>query len=162
MLAAEHADAIQRFAPDGTFAALAGIALPPPSDAGRGYGTFAVRLTLELAFRNLQLARVYVRPPGGDIAAGRTLQKFGFNREGESGVAEPNVATGWVLTRDAWIVHRDRPVFAALHPDLRAILEAELAAGNEVADGVVYTEPNDPHWWKADYTSRSPRHTLAC
>jgi hypothetical protein len=29
-------------------------------------------------------------------------------------------------------------------------------------DGVVYTEPNDPHWWKADYSSRSPRHILAC
>jgi len=28
--------------------------------------------------------------------------------------------------------------------------------------GIVYTEPNDPHWWKADYTSSAPRHTLAC
>jgi hypothetical protein len=29
-------------------------------------------------------------------------------------------------------------------------------------DGVSYTEPNDPHWWKADYSSKSPRHVLAC
>ena len=75
---------------------------------------------------------------------------------------------------------------ALLHPALRAILDAELAAGNEVAEtgggwpdpdsvfvrlrdpfrtkpsplppNVVYTEPNDPHWWKADYgTVSSPR-----
>src|SRR5687768_15340127 len=35
MLAGEHADAIQRFAADETFAARAGVACPPPADAGR-------------------------------------------------------------------------------------------------------------------------------
>ena len=242
-LAAEHAEAIQRFAADEAFAALVGVACPPPPDAGRqmierteaervagtsfwsividrreakgvaaligpygaepqllawidpaargyGYGTLAVRMTLELAFRNLQLARVHVRAPAGDIATDRTLEPFGFMVVDEPGVAQPNVASRWVLARDAWIAHRNGPVLAALHPDLRVILDAELAAGNEVVetgggwpdadslfvrlrdpfrttpsrlpDGVVYTEPNDPHWWKADYTSRSPRHTLAC
>ena len=243
VLAAEHAEAIQRFAADETFAALVGVACPPPPDAGRrmierteaervagtsfwsividrreakgvaalidpygaeprleawidpavrghGYGTLAVRLTLDLAFRNLQLARVHVRAPGADLATDRTLQTFGFTMVDESSGGGPNVPARWVLTRDAWIAHRDGPVLAALHPDLRVILDAELAAGNEVVetgggwpdadslfvrlrdsfrttpsplpDGVVYTEPNDPHWWKADYTSRSPRHTLAC
>lgn len=37
-----------------------------------------------------------------------------------------------------------------------------LARPPVLPDGVTYTEPGDPHWWMADYTTRSPRHILAC
>ena len=236
MLGAEHADAIQRFAADSTFAKITNIAQPPPEGAGaefvqrtgaqrlagdgywnavvdggdtkgvsalvgaytgtpmllvwiepasrlHGYGTLAVRLGLEFAFRNLQLAQVSANVGGDDDATHHTLAKFGFVRSADS--------AAYRLTRGDWIAHRDRPALARLHPALRAILDAELAAGNQVAEtgggwpdrdsvfvrlrepfrtkpsplpaGVVYTEPNDPHWWKADYgTVASPRHILAC
>lgn len=159
-----------------------------------GYGSLGVRLTLDFAFRNLQFQRVHAAAKTGDPAAERTLAKFGFTRtEGATHdtawLATSDVST-FSVTRAAWLAHRDRPAIAALHPALRAILEAELAAGNEIAEtgggwpdadsvfvrlrdpfrtrptalpaGIVYTEPNDPHWWKADYTSQSPRHILAC
>lgn len=79
---------------------------------------------------------------------------------------------------------------ARLCPELRVLLEAELAAGNCVADtgpglqgadsvivvlgsafraqpkvlppGVEYREINDPHWWKAEYFHPATRHVLAC
>jgi len=148
----------------------------------RGYGELALRLGLEFAFRNLQLAHVHVTADVGDSAQLALLRKFGF--------APSQLAGEYDLTRDDWKSYRDRPALAKLHPALRAILEAELAAGNEVAEtgggwpdpdsvfvrlrhpfrtrpsplpaGVVYTEPNDPHWWKANYSSASPRHILAC
>ena len=157
-----------------------------PSARRRGYGTLALRLALEFAFRNLQRAGVHVVVAPNDEAAERTIAPFGFVALAESG---PH-GRRWELTRAQWVAARDRPALAKLHPDLRAILAAELAAGNEVIEtgggwpdadsvfvrlrdpfrtkpaslptGIVYTEPNDPHWWKADYTSEAPRHTLAC
>jgi len=159
-----------------------------PGSRRRGYGTLAVRLALDFAFRNLQLAHVVASADRDDAAHVHTLAKFGF----VPGDAAPDHGlTEYRLTRDDWIAHRDRPALAKLHPALRAILDAELAAGNQVAEtgggwpdpdsifvrlrdpfrtkpsplptGVVYTEPNDPHWWKADYgTVSSPRHILAC
>ena len=150
-----------------------------------GYGALAMRMILDFAFRNLQLAHVKAASPGDDAAAARTLERFGFSQ-----TASRVAPAESVLTRAAWIENRDAPALARLHPDLRVLLDAELAAGNEVEetgggwpdpdsvfvrlrdsfrakpaslpDGVVYTELNDPHWWKADYTTRSPRHTLAC
>jgi len=241
MLAAEHADTLQRFAADPMLAALMDVSLPPPPDAGsafitrttneraagasfwsvvvdrneakgiaavtdpydtnphvhvwidpsarrHGYGALALRMTIEFAFRNLQLQRVFVASSAADDASTALLDRAGFSRLSDRSTAEPNVAR-WSLTRPAWLAHRDRPALVALHRDLRTILDAELAAGNEVLetgggwpdpdsvfvrlrdpfrtkpslpDGVVYTEPNDPHWWKADYSSSSPRHVLAC
>lgn len=246
LLAAEHADAVQRFAEDPSLASMTGMPYPPPPGAGaamiarttddrlagtaywyavvdgrtlagiaallgpytddaqvrawidpavrrRGYGELAVRMVLDYAFRNIQLRRVGAVAPTGDIAAARTLAKFGFtteNAEPDGAPLAPNAETRYAITRTEWVAHRDRPAIAALHPDLRAILDAELAAGNEIAesgggwpdedsifirlrdqfrttpsplpDGVTYTEPNDPHWWRADYSSRAPRHILAC
>jgi len=76
-----------------------------------------------------------------------------------------------------------------LHPELQEILDLELKAGNlvleasrdwpepgsvfitlrqpfhqkyEVRDPVQYDEPNDPHYWQADYSCGKPRHILAC
>jgi hypothetical protein len=79
---------------------------------------------------------------------------------------------------------------ARLCPELRALLDAELAAGNKVAEcgigvngstaplvllaspfrarpdalpvGVEYREVNDPHWWKAEYFHTPTKHCLAC
>ena len=73
---------------------------------------------------------------------------------------------------------------------LRALLDAELAAGNRVVEtstgwpkpasvfvmlekpfkarppalpgGVIYNDVNDPHWWKADYFHEATGHGLAC
>ena len=159
-----------------------------PAARRRGYGAFALRMILEFTFTNLQLARVHAFGPTEDIAVGRTLSRAGFTATDAFEPSTPNATRHWALTRAEWTEHRDRPALAALHADLRTILEAELAAGNEVAetgrgwpdpdsvfvrlrhpfrtkptlpDGIAYTEPNDPHWWKADYSSRSPRHTLA-
>jgi len=240
LLAAEHADAVQRFAADPVFARMAGIAQPTAAQAGadmiartaeervggtaywsaimdrgdvkgvevlrrpyaddaevcvwidpasrrNGYGELAVRTVLEFAFRNLQRSSVTAVIPAGDVAAERALAKFGFT----PAPAMPNGRGRVELGRADWIAHRDRPAITALRADLRAILDAELAAGNEVAESgggwpdrdsifirlrdpfrtnpsplpadLVYTEPNDPHWWKADYSSRTPpRHILAC
>ena len=77
-----------------------------------------------------------------------------------------------------------------LCPELRELLNAELAAGNSVvgyraglyaADavlvllakafcappkdmpaGVEYREVNDPHWWKAEYFRPATKHCIAC
>ncbi len=79
---------------------------------------------------------------------------------------------------------------AELCPELRTLLEAELAAGNRISDthkgsptpdaiyvalampfklapevlprGVVFREVNDPHWWKAQYEHVPTRHLLVC
>jgi RimJ/RimL family protein N-acetyltransferase len=151
----------------------------------RGYGHLATRLGLDFVFRNLQRAHVVTNADGTDPAQGYLLEKFGFARELD---ANPD-RRRFHLTRANWIAHRDGPALARLHPALRVILDAELAAGNEVAEtgggwpdsdsvfvrlrepfrtkpdplppGVIYTEPNDPHWWRADYSSVSPRHILA-
>ncbi len=88
-----------------------------------------------------------------------------------------------------WRAWRAAPALAVLHPALQAILAAELAAGNEVLEtgqgwpdpdsvfvrlrrpfrglpqplpvGVSFHELNDPHWWKAELTTQTPRHILA-
>ena len=153
----------------------------------QGYGALAARLGLEFAFRNLRLAHVDTHADSEDPAQRGLLVKFGF---AAAGAGSTGGSALFRLTRDEWRAHRDRPAVARLHPALRTILEAELAAGNEVVEtgggwpdtdsvfvrlrdpfrtkpsplpaGVVYTEPNDPHWWKADYSSTSPRHILAC
>ena len=134
---------------------------------------------LDVAFQNLQRDRVRADASPDDVASQRLLARLGFASTGET--AE--------LTRQLWQEARNRPALGALHPSLSAILATELAAGNEVAElhtgwpdadsvfvrlrqpfahrpsnlpaGVQYKELNDPHWWKAEYTSENPRHILA-
>jgi RimJ/RimL family protein N-acetyltransferase len=146
----------------------------------KGYGTFGVRMMGELAFRNLGVAQIRA-VAGPEAAEHRVLEKNGF---------EASTGSRFEVSREGWQEFRDAPALAALHPDLKTLLVAELVTGNEVLetgggwpdpdsvfvrlkhpfmarppvlpDGVVYTEPGDPHWWKADYTTRSPRHILAC
>jgi hypothetical protein len=84
----------------------------------------------------------------------------------------------------------DQAALAALCPELRAILDAELAAGNTIAEvsrgsgkpdavyvalrrpfqcrqltmppGVAFREINDPHWWKAEYEHAATGDLLVC
>lgn len=74
---------------------------------------------------------------------------------------------------------------AALCPELKAILDAELAAGNEVlatleawgsivmlaqhfrvkheiGGRVTFIEVNDPHYWKSQYSVKELDQHLAC
>ena len=74
-----------------------------------------------------------------------------------------------------------------LCPELRQIVNSELASGNEIIDtsagwpkagaifvllkkpfashdlppGVVYRDVNDPHWWKAEYAHEASGHMIA-
>jgi hypothetical protein len=84
----------------------------------------------------------------------------------------------------------DQNAIAAFCPELRGILDAELAAGNTIAEasrgvgkptavhialrrpfltqqpslplGVTYREINDPHWWKAEYEHAGSGDRLVC
>jgi RimJ/RimL family protein N-acetyltransferase len=161
-----------------------------------GYATFGVRMTLEFAFQSLRLERVNAGVQETNVGARRVLERHGFERTAPASQSDAASAPGdepravYAILRTRWIELRDNPAVARLHPGLRAILDAELAAGNEVLetgsgfpdpesvfvrlrhpfrtrpsplpDGLVYSEPNDPHWWMADYSSRSPRHILSC
>lgn len=143
----------------------------------QGHGSFTMQRVLELAFENLRRDRVVAR--GGDEAASAFLTRLGFGQAGGE----------FVLTRRQWEEARHRPALDALHPSLRPILAAELAAGNEIAEsrmdwpapqsvfirlrreflaklgelpaGVQFTRLDDPHWWAAEYSAGNPRHTIA-
>jgi hypothetical protein len=163
---------------------------------GKGNATFAVNRVLEFAFQNLQLERVRSRASVTSAACQHVLEKLGFQAlhaeprgDAALGLSDRREAF-YEITRQQWQEARNRPALAALHPSLKPILEAELAAGNEVAElstgwpdpdsvfvrmrkpfrthptplpeDVAYNEPNDDHWWKADYGTRAPRHVLAC
>ncbi|CAG0987815.1 hypothetical protein ARNL5_02982 [Anaerolineae bacterium] len=83
----------------------------------------------------------------------------------------------------------DPAALGDLCPELRSLLEAELAAGNRVTDadrgcfspdavfvllerpftreptlpeGVVRVEVNDPHWWRVEYRHTVTGHVIAC
>lgn len=83
----------------------------------------------------------------------------------------------------------DDPRLTALHPFLRQIVSAELAAGNSIREigedwpeprgilirlakpfsqdyspipaGVQFASINDPHWWNSEYFCGAPRQTVA-
>lgn len=250
LLAAEHADAIQRLAADPAIAATTRIPHPYPANGarlfieqqiaarmagtawtfaildrrelvglcgvqdvraaggpelgywigkpywGKGYASFGVKMVLEFVFTNLQLERVRAFAHDHNTASRRVLEKNGFHLLGLAPNRDPAIRPAdaiiaeYGLTRTRWREARDGSVLARLHPALRAILVAELAAGNEVAetgggwpdpdsvfvrlrdpfharpdplpDGLTYNESGDPHWWRADYCSLAPRHILAC
>ena len=139
---------------------------------GHGNGSFLVRHVLEFAFENLKLEQVTATG-----ACLRLVSQFGVLADGQG------------LTRQEWHAARAKSVRDSLHPSLIPIFDAEMAAGNEVAElrtgwpdvdsvfvrlrqffltgrrdvpaDVTFTELNDPHWWKAEYSSAKPRHILA-
>jgi [ribosomal protein S5]-alanine N-acetyltransferase len=163
---------------------------------GNGYATFAVGMVLQFAFFNLRLTHIRATALQTNAASRRVLEKNAFQFVRLEPHRDPLLKRPqepqavYEITRQLWTAARDRPALASLHPALKQLLTAELAAGNEIAetgggwpdpdsifvrlrhpfrarptalpDGVVYTELNDPHWWKADYSSKSPRHVLAC
>ena len=163
---------------------------------GKGYATFAVKMVLEFAFQNLRLKRVPAFALETNAASRRVLEKSGFELLRLAPHDDPLLKSPseqvavYQITRERWFELRASPALAALHPALAAILRAELAAGNEVAEtqadwpdrgglfvrlrhpfrarptpvpaGVRYAEPNDPHGWKAEYSTLSPRHLLVC
>jgi RimJ/RimL family protein N-acetyltransferase len=101
----------------------------------------------------------------------------------------PERLAHYEITAALWRDSVNQRALSALHPALVDLLRAELAAGNEIVEtgggwpdpdsvfvrvrypfrarpdslpgGVQYLELNDPHWWKAEYNTRSPRHILA-
>ena len=96
-----------------------------------------------------------------------------------------NVKSMWIgLAKDREIIQ----CMNDLRPELQAILDLELKAGNhvfeasrdwpdqgsvfvtlsqpfhrkyEVTHPLQFNEPNDPHYWKADYSCGKPVHILA-
>jgi RimJ/RimL family protein N-acetyltransferase len=58
------------------------IRIADPADRGRGLGTEAVTLLLDLAFRDLNLNRVGLHVFAANAAAVRAYEKCGFVREG--------------------------------------------------------------------------------
>jgi RimJ/RimL family protein N-acetyltransferase len=58
------------------------IRLGVPAERGKGYGTEAVRLLLDVAFRDLNLHRVSAHVFSGNATALRVYEKAGFVREG--------------------------------------------------------------------------------
>lgn len=62
--------------------AALGLFIGPPECRGEGYGTEAIRLVLEYAFRTLNLNRVELCVYASNTAAIRTYEKLGFVREG--------------------------------------------------------------------------------
>jgi len=163
---------------------------------GKGFATFGVKLTLEFAFNNLRLEWIGSHALESNAASRRVLEKSGFEFKGLQTHDEPLLKRPhekialYEITRSRWVDFRNGPALAALHPSLRAILQAELAAGNEIAEtgggwpdkesvfirlrhpfktkpnplpaGVSYNQLNDPHWWKAEFTTGAPAHILAC
>jgi hypothetical protein len=152
-----------------------------PSFRRQGYGTFGLGMLLEFLFQNQRLDRVFAKPAESDDDRAAWIHLLGNH-----GFAVDAVPP--MLARDRWKDLREGPKLAALHPGLRAILEAELAAGNEIAEAgggwpdpdsvfirlrnpfqprparlppdVEFLAVDDPHWWMAEYHSRKPRHLL--
>ena len=143
---------------------------------GRGIATRALGELLRL----YTVRPVYAAAAADNVASRRVLEKCGFAADGDR----------YAITADGWRDARDGPAIERLHPGLKAILDEERAAGNEVMEssvgwpdagsvfvrlrhpfrtvrrempkGVRFTQVNDPHWWTAEYATESPRHVLAC
>jgi RimJ/RimL family protein N-acetyltransferase len=61
-----------------------GIAIGEKAYWGQGYGTDAVRTLLDLAFREMNLHRVFLRVNVDNVRGIRCYEKAGFQREGTS------------------------------------------------------------------------------
>jgi diamine N-acetyltransferase len=61
-----------------------GIAIGEKAYWGQGYGTDAVRTLLDLAFREMNLHRVFLRVNVDNVRGIRCYEKAGFRREGTS------------------------------------------------------------------------------
>ena len=158
---------------------------------GRGLATFALQTLLSFAFDNLRLHEVWAEVREDHAASRRVLEKCGFvpgasRAHGEARWPAHVPLVRYALARRRWLEHRAAPALQALHEALRALVAAELRAGNEIREtsrdwpepgsvfvrlrepfralpdplpaGVAYGEPGDPHWWHAELTTQGPRH----
>jgi hypothetical protein len=162
---------------------------------GKGFASFGVKMTLETAFQTLDLQKVYATVLDFNKASMHVLEKNGFTFQR----TEPHNNPKWKpysllhiyeLTRAEWMEHRYVKYLDGLNPDLKPILEAEIAAGNEVAGAsagwpkpdsilvtmkrpfiskheklsanVEYREVKDPHYWKVEYATLNPVHLIIC
>jgi RimJ/RimL family protein N-acetyltransferase len=162
---------------------------------GHGYATLGARMTLEFGFRHLRLDRVRAAAFESNAASRRVLEKNGFQLQRLARHNDPALKRAderlaeYEISAERWREFLDAPHLADLHPGLRAILAAEIAAGNEVLEsssgwpdadsvfvrlkhpfraalsslpsGITHHVLQDPHWWKAEYSSSAPRHILA-
>jgi [ribosomal protein S5]-alanine N-acetyltransferase len=163
---------------------------------GKGYATFGVRMVLQFAFQNLKLQRIHSYAFESNGASRRVLERNGFRLLRVEPPNDPSLKrpdqllAAYEITRKLWLDFINVPALSVLDARLKTILQAEIAAGNEIAetgggwpdrdsvfvrlrqtfytrpsalaDGVEYKELNDPHWWQAEFSTRSPRHILAC
>ena len=162
---------------------------------GRGLGTFVAGNMMDFAFGPLGLQRVFCRVLGASHIARHVIEKHGFRMvRMESNPAEIGDTTGGIalyeIERNEYYARKYAPFVEGLCPDRKAILEAELAAGNAIGDctrgwpeknsivialrkpfrplcgplpaNLEYREVNDTHWWKAEYATKNPVQLLTC
>jgi RimJ/RimL family protein N-acetyltransferase len=163
---------------------------------GKGFASLATENMLSFAFGPLRLEQVYVKADESDAAAQRLLEKAGFVKRQAPGTqpegTDASIArvAHYEITRASYQSAKLAPFLRELCRDLQPIVQAELAAGNEIGDcsrgwpeknsvviafrkpfraptgplpaNVEYREINDTHWWKAEYASKSPVHLLTC
>jgi ribosomal-protein-alanine N-acetyltransferase len=161
----------------------------------RGFATFAVGNMLGLAFGPLRLERVFARALETNRASRRVLEKNGFHFVRTEAHQFPDwnpteLLAVYEVTGAQYHASKHAPFLRDLCADLKPILEAELAAGNEIREcsrgwpekesviigfrkpfrpptgplppNVEYREINDTHWWKAEYAAKKPVHLLTC
>ncbi len=117
---------------------------------GQGLATYAATQILEFAFQNLRLSLIRADAVEQHIVSRRVLEKTGFRFRGtmpnDVALAThcPNLPLArYELTRVQWLEYQHADAVAALHPGLRILLEAELAAGNEIRESRRgWPEPN--------------------
>jgi RimJ/RimL family protein N-acetyltransferase len=161
---------------------------------GKGLATFAVGNMLDFAFGPLHLERVFCHTLESSPVARHVLEKHGFRFRVEPRplplASSAGLLAHYEVAREEYYRHKFAPFLRELSPDLKPILDAELAAGNEIGDctrgwpekdsiivalrkpfrsptaplpaNVEYREVNDTHWWKAEYAAKKPVHLLTC
>ncbi|QHT71244.1 GNAT family N-acetyltransferase [Rhodocytophaga rosea] len=162
---------------------------------GRGFASFGVKMTLERAFQSLGLQLIYATILDFNKASMHVLEKNGFIFQRTQPHDNPKwnqdaLLHVYELTKAQWMEHKYGKYLNDLHPDLKPILEAEIAPGNEVSSASVgwpkpdsilvsmkkpfilkhekysanveYNELNDPHYWKAEYATLDPVHLIVC
>jgi [ribosomal protein S5]-alanine N-acetyltransferase len=139
---------------------------------GKGYASFGVKMVLQFAFQNLRLERVGSSALESNAASRRVLEKSGFRllrleRHNDPALKRPDELLAiYEVTRTQWQDFINAPALAGLHPALKEIFvrlrQPFRTSSSSIPESVQYTEVNDPHWWKAEFSTRSPRHILAC
>jgi RimJ/RimL family protein N-acetyltransferase len=77
------------------------IIIPDPDDQGKGYGTEAIELMFDLAFRRREFNRISIGVVGFNTAALKFYEKVGFKKEGiqEQGYLYNGVFSDFIMMR---------------------------------------------------------------